>query len=55
MLKAAMKTSAEDGEALLYIGSFSKRVFSKRKPRPREILAPPSLKKSGEKDPLRGL
>lgn len=52
LLKAAMKMSPDDGEALLYIGSFSKKVFDKRKPRPREILQPPP---PTDKDPLKGL
>jgi len=52
LLKAAMKMSPDDGEALLYIGSFSKKVFDKRKPRPRDILSPAA---QSSKDPLKGL
>ena len=38
LLKAAMKMSPDDGETLLYLGSFTKKVFDKRKPRPKDII-----------------
>jgi hypothetical protein len=38
ILKAAMETSPDDGAALLLLGSFSKKVFDKRKPRPKDII-----------------
>lgn len=38
ILKAAMEASPDDGAALLLLGSFSKKVFDKRKPRPKDII-----------------
>jgi hypothetical protein len=38
LLDAAMETSAEDAKALMLIGSFTKKVLEKRKPRPHEII-----------------
>jgi hypothetical protein len=48
LLDAAMEASPEDGQTLLLIGAFSKKVLNKRKPRPHEIIngKPVQIKKS---------
>ncbi len=38
LLDAAMEQSPDDAQALLLIGSFTKKVLEKRKPRPHEII-----------------
>lgn len=40
LLDAAMEASPEDAQALMLMGSFTKKVMQNRKPRPQEIIRP---------------
>jgi hypothetical protein len=40
LLEAARETSAEDAQALLLMGSFTKKVLRNKKPRPHELIRP---------------
>jgi hypothetical protein len=45
LLEAALEASPDDAQTLLLMGNFEKKLFTKKKPRPRDILSGKDSKK----------